>query len=60
VLAANKKCELDFPEKYWSTISFEARDLVMKLLKKDPNERISASQALLHPWFTTNLQEQLG
>lgn len=55
MLAANKKCELDFPEKYWSTISFEARDLVMKLLKKDPSERISASQALLHPWFTTNL-----
>lgn len=60
VLAANKKCEVDFPEKYWSTISFEAQDLVTKLLKKDPSERMSASQALMHPWFTTSLQEQIA
>lgn len=57
VLASNKLCEFDFPEKYWSTISFEARDLVTKLLNKDPNERISASQALSHQWFTKDLQD---
>jgi calcium-dependent protein kinase len=42
ILTANKKCEYDFPEKYWTPISPEAKDLVTKLLQKDPKNRISA------------------
>jgi calcium/calmodulin-dependent protein kinase I len=57
VLAANKKCEPDFPDKYWSTISPEAKDLVNKLLVKDPAQRISAKDALQHPWFSRDFTE---
>ena len=27
------------------------RDLILKMLKVNPNERLSSSQALHHPWF---------
>jgi len=51
VLEANKNCKLEFPDKYWDTITDEAKDLVAKLLAQDPKARISASEALNHPWF---------
>ena len=35
----------------WKEISDEAKDLVTKLIQKDPAERLSAVQALLHSWF---------
>jgi calcium-dependent protein kinase len=35
----------------WSKISNEAKDLVKQLLTYDPKERISAKEALSHPWF---------
>jgi calcium-dependent protein kinase len=38
----------------WQHISPEAKDLVSRLLSKNTKTRISASQALLHPWITHN------
>ncbi|OQR91886.1 calcium/calmodulin-dependent protein kinase [Achlya hypogyna] len=35
----------------WHDISPEAKDLVTKLLAKDPSQRVSASDALNHPWL---------
>jgi serine/threonine protein kinase len=32
-------------------VSPNAIDLVKKLTRKDPNERITAEEALQHPWF---------
>ena len=43
---------LDEPE--WDDVSDEAKDLVTKLLKYDPNERISALDAINHPWIQCN------
>lgn len=43
--------KFSFPEKKWSHISDEAKDLVSKLLEYDPEKRISARQALSHPWI---------
>lgn len=43
---------LDEPE--WHGISAQAKDLVTCLLKKEPDERISALDALNHPWIQTN------
>lgn len=34
------------------TVSNEAKDLIDKLLQQDPNKRLSAEDALQHPWFT--------
>jgi len=50
-LIANKKAEVDFPAKYWDKISDKAKDVVQKMLLKDPKKRISASEALKHPWL---------
>lgn len=43
------KFTLEEPE--WDEISPEAKDFVSRLLKYDPNERISAEDALQHPWI---------
>ncbi|KAL3687151.1 hypothetical protein R1sor_013460 [Riccia sorocarpa] len=40
----------DFREKPWPSISSSAKDFVRKLLVKDPRTRLTASQALSHPW----------
>ncbi|KAJ6413243.1 hypothetical protein OIU84_006107 [Salix udensis] len=40
----------DFRRKPWPTISTSARDFVNKLLVKDPRARLTAAQALSHPW----------
>ncbi|KAE8705016.1 Calcium-dependent protein kinase 16 [Hibiscus syriacus] len=40
----------DFRQKPWPTISESAKDFVKKLLVKDPPARLTAAQALSHPW----------
>lgn len=35
----------------WTDVSSDAKDLISKLLHKDPNERLTADQLLLHPWI---------
>ena len=41
----------NFNDPVWELVSEEAKDLVQKLLTKDPSERLSAREALLHPWL---------
>mmetsp|Transcript_5376 Transcript_5376/g.18040 ORF Transcript_5376/g.18040 Transcript_5376/m.18040 type:complete len:553 (+) Transcript_5376:68-1726(+) len=36
----------------WDHVSHEGIDFITALLQKDPKQRISASEALKHPWFT--------
>ena len=43
--------EVQFNQKEWENISDEAKDLVKKLLKKDYKSRLSAVDALSHPWI---------
>jgi len=43
---------LDEPE--WHNVSEEAKDLVSSLLKINPDERITALDALNHAWIQTN------
>ncbi|ERN13524.1 calcium-dependent protein kinase 28 isoform X1 [Amborella trichopoda] len=40
----------DFRRKPWPSISTSAKDFVKKLLVKDPRARLTAAQALSHPW----------
>jgi serine/threonine protein kinase len=43
--------KFDFPDPYWTNITAECKDLITKLLCVDRIERLTAEQALLHPWF---------
>jgi len=55
--AIMKKVEIgkyDMDHGVWKSISREAKDLVKKLLTYDPSERISAEDALQHPWIIDN------
>ncbi|XP_071449784.1 calcium/calmodulin-dependent protein kinase type IV-like isoform X2 [Hetaerina americana] len=51
-----------FKSSCWDGISESAKDLVSKLLQVDPEKRLTAKEALVHPWVcgeTTN-QEHMG
>lgn len=43
--------ELEFDLHCWESISRECKDLLTKLLLKDPRKRISLDNALKHKWF---------
>jgi len=45
-----------FSDPCWLKISEKAKDLIKKLLIKDPKERPSAQDALKDPWFTEMIQ----
>ncbi|KAJ3113020.1 hypothetical protein HDU96_003896 [Phlyctochytrium bullatum] len=42
----------NFPSPFWDNISDEAIDLCMKCMTVNPDKRITAAEALEHPWFT--------
>ena len=52
----NKAAKFDFPPEDWGHISPEAKDLVRKMSKANANERLSAKEALQHPWFQSQLK----
>ncbi|RIA79133.1 kinase-like domain-containing protein, partial [Glomus cerebriforme] len=51
-LTAIIQSERSFDIKFWDGISDLAKDFINQLLIADPNERITAHQALAHPWFS--------
>jgi len=53
----NKRCEIDFPEDVWKPVSYEAQDLVVKMLESDQYARININGCLEHPWFKKDKQK---
>ena len=49
--------DVSFEVPGWKGVSPLAMDLVSKLLKRDPKERISATNALQHGWITMHCEE---
>ncbi|XP_052133064.1 uncharacterized protein LOC113209194, partial [Frankliniella occidentalis] len=45
------QCRLDFPDDLFEDVSDHAKDLMRKLIVKDPKHRLSASECLQHHWF---------
>ncbi|KAI8338004.1 kinase-like domain-containing protein [Chlamydoabsidia padenii] len=49
------KGEYSFDEEYWGDISDSAKNFIDGLLTYDPDQRLTAEQALEHPWITASL-----
>lgn len=47
----NRKCHIDFTQLKKKNVGEEAIDLVKKMLTRESKTRISASDALKHPYF---------
>lgn len=48
-MTINNKLEYDLP--CWQKHSAQAKDLISRLLEKDPKVRIKLDEALNHEWF---------
>lgn len=51
IFRAVLKADPSFDEAPWPSLSIEAKDFVKRLLNKDPRKRMTAAQALSHPWM---------
>lgn len=49
-----------FPESIFGKLSHEAKDLITKLLDRDSSSRLTASEALAHPWFAKHMGNSSG
>jgi len=45
-----KAGDIEFPSPEWDQVSDSAKDLILNLLKVNPNERYDASKIMEHPW----------
>ncbi|KAK4518805.1 uncharacterized protein ATC70_009028 [Mucor velutinosus] len=48
------RAEYHFHEEYWSEVSDKAKFFIQRCLTINPEERITAHQALAHPWLSSN------
>ena len=55
---AIKDCDWNFDPPIFQDISAEAKDLITKLLVRDPSKRLSAKQILEHEWVKKNLKSK--
>jgi len=46
------EANFDYPEEYWGNVSKEAKDFINRLLVVDSDKRLTASDALRHPWLS--------
>jgi len=51
---------LVFEEEDWEYISEEAKDLISKLLVRDPKKRLTAEEAKKHSWITKAITNERG
>jgi len=45
------EANFDYPEEYWGSVTKEAKDFINKLLVVETADRMTAAQALQHPWL---------
>jgi len=54
MVSAIKQGRFEMKADRWSKLSSQAQDFIMRLLKINPDERLSASEALSHQWIKSN------
>ena len=50
-----KEGAIDFPLPFWDNVSDLAKDFIKALLKVAEKDRLTADQALAHPWMTDEI-----
>lgn len=60
VLAQNRASNITFEGEEYRSVDPQALDLLKKMLKKNPLERISAIDALKHPYFEGEAEDEEG
>lgn len=60
VLEAVRCGHCRFPSRKWSGVSREGTDFVRRLLRKDTGQRMTAEQALNHPWAANHASEAVA
>lgn len=53
ILGRVQRAEYAFDPPFWSKISEEAKDFVLRCLQQPTEERLLASEALVHPWVSS-------
>ena len=59
ILKSVKNGKYDTTSEAYQALTPNAKDLLTKLLKYNPSDRITAKDALTHPWFQTNEFEKI-
>ncbi|KAJ8408125.1 hypothetical protein AAFF_G00263530 [Aldrovandia affinis] len=59
-ISPGMKCRIrmgqyEFPNPEWAEVSEEAKQLIYQLLKTDPNERMTITQFMNHPWINQSM-----
>ena len=57
ILASVKQGEYSMKGHEWSNVSEEAKDLVSKMMKLDVNKRLTAAEAMKHPFIENKRRE---
>jgi len=60
IISKVRKGTWSFRGQAWNSISEEAKDLVKKLMEKDINQRLTAVDALAHPWIKDNVKTKFN
>ncbi|KAJ8598221.1 hypothetical protein CTAYLR_005529 [Chrysophaeum taylorii] len=55
-----KAADYTFEPQYWEQVSDDAKDLIRKMLVVNPDSRLTADQALRHPWFLVGDHELIS
>ena len=55
--ATIKAGKYSFDDRYWGSVSPEAKSFIKSLLQVDPSKRPSATAAMNHDWFTKHAAE---
>jgi serine/threonine protein kinase len=51
-LRSNEACVIDLETEYWAHISTTGKDIVRRLMMKEPFHRLSSTEAISHIWLT--------
>lgn len=48
------EAKIEFHDRYWKNVSSQAKNFILELLNPDSSKRLTAAEALEHPWLTTH------